>query len=446
MKVCSAYGAGFYYLPGTDTCLRMGGYVFGEYEYNNVGNQVSIIPGSLSAGLVHDRGATDVSSRTRAQLIADARTNTSLGTLRAYLSAGFIITTPGIGPASGNAQGFFGDRAFLQLAGWTVGFAGSFFDFSPGNSMITMHSYSVKWGTLFAYTAQFGNGLSATVSVEDGAMRRSAIQAAAGIVGGAAVVTTNALMTTYFAQNLYGGVAVPDFIGNLRVDQAWGSAQISGLLHQVRINEVVRVNFPAASDTWGWAALGGIEVKTPTIAPGDSFLLQGAWSTGVVEAVGVSANPLTNNTSLGYRTGLVTNTAGAFNDAVGPAFDLFDAYVNAAGVQLTTAWSVNAQFRHFWTPTTRSAIFAGYTRIEVPAAATAVGHSDNTIWQLGANTVWSPVRDFDLGVEVMWTQLTTSCPLAGGCAPVAGAVFNTANIAGKTENVVSALVRARRNW
>ncbi len=25
VKVCSLYGAGFYYIPGTDTCIRIGG-------------------------------------------------------------------------------------------------------------------------------------------------------------------------------------------------------------------------------------------------------------------------------------------------------------------------------------------------------------------------------------------------------------------------------------
>ena len=34
VKVCSAYGAGFYYIPGTDICLRVGGYVFIEAGYN----------------------------------------------------------------------------------------------------------------------------------------------------------------------------------------------------------------------------------------------------------------------------------------------------------------------------------------------------------------------------------------------------------------------------
>ena len=31
VKVCSLYGAGFYYMPGTDTCLKVGGYVRAQY-------------------------------------------------------------------------------------------------------------------------------------------------------------------------------------------------------------------------------------------------------------------------------------------------------------------------------------------------------------------------------------------------------------------------------
>ncbi|MGA2566472.1 MAG: porin, partial [Pseudolabrys sp.] len=26
VKICSLYGAGFYYIPGTDTCLKVGGW------------------------------------------------------------------------------------------------------------------------------------------------------------------------------------------------------------------------------------------------------------------------------------------------------------------------------------------------------------------------------------------------------------------------------------
>ena len=33
VKVCSLYGAGFYYIPGTDTCLRIGGYARAEVTF-----------------------------------------------------------------------------------------------------------------------------------------------------------------------------------------------------------------------------------------------------------------------------------------------------------------------------------------------------------------------------------------------------------------------------
>ena len=34
VKICSLYGDGFYYIPGTDTCLKMGGYLRVQAEYN----------------------------------------------------------------------------------------------------------------------------------------------------------------------------------------------------------------------------------------------------------------------------------------------------------------------------------------------------------------------------------------------------------------------------
>ena len=34
VKVCSLYGAGFYYIPGTDTCIKIGGYVRYEAYHN----------------------------------------------------------------------------------------------------------------------------------------------------------------------------------------------------------------------------------------------------------------------------------------------------------------------------------------------------------------------------------------------------------------------------
>src|SRR6478752_2287244 len=38
VKICSLYGEGFYYIPGTDICLKVGGYVQADYGWNSAGN------------------------------------------------------------------------------------------------------------------------------------------------------------------------------------------------------------------------------------------------------------------------------------------------------------------------------------------------------------------------------------------------------------------------
>jgi len=34
VRICSLYGAGFYYIPGTDTCIKLGGYLRVETVFN----------------------------------------------------------------------------------------------------------------------------------------------------------------------------------------------------------------------------------------------------------------------------------------------------------------------------------------------------------------------------------------------------------------------------
>ena len=41
VKICSLYGAGFYYIPGTDICMKVGGYIRFQYGFTNGGNSRS---------------------------------------------------------------------------------------------------------------------------------------------------------------------------------------------------------------------------------------------------------------------------------------------------------------------------------------------------------------------------------------------------------------------
>ena len=42
VKICDAYGAGFFYIPGTDTCLQIGAYV--RIEGNFISNSRALTP------------------------------------------------------------------------------------------------------------------------------------------------------------------------------------------------------------------------------------------------------------------------------------------------------------------------------------------------------------------------------------------------------------------
>jgi hypothetical protein len=53
VRVCTAYGAGYFYIPGTDTCLKVGGYLRADHTYGDGGNQSAYYLSNANAR--HDR-------------------------------------------------------------------------------------------------------------------------------------------------------------------------------------------------------------------------------------------------------------------------------------------------------------------------------------------------------------------------------------------------------
>ena len=52
VRVCTLYGAGFWYVPGTDTCLKVGGYLRAQVGLDGDGNEVAIgAPDRLTGSL-----------------------------------------------------------------------------------------------------------------------------------------------------------------------------------------------------------------------------------------------------------------------------------------------------------------------------------------------------------------------------------------------------------
>ena len=91
VRVCDTYGAGFYYIPGTETCLRVGGYIRYDIGVGQQGLADVVDKEDLSNGFIETNDT--YYKRARFALQVDARSETELGTLRGYAQINFNYTT-----------------------------------------------------------------------------------------------------------------------------------------------------------------------------------------------------------------------------------------------------------------------------------------------------------------------------------------------------------------
>ena len=91
VKICSLYGAGFYYMPGTDTCLKIGGYVRAEMGVGQVrGTGGTVLYGDTG---LRTRSNDQFFMRGRANINFDTRQQTEYGLLRTYINLDVLMST-----------------------------------------------------------------------------------------------------------------------------------------------------------------------------------------------------------------------------------------------------------------------------------------------------------------------------------------------------------------
>ncbi|SEO84139.1 Porin subfamily protein [Methylobacterium sp. ap11] len=452
VRVCSTHGAGFFYIPGTDTCLRVSGRARFQATYLQAYSRAGDLTGYQGLG----------------RLNLDARTATGYGTLRAFVRFDLAY---GTGPflASGTQRlagtGFPGqgvdtfgrsittvnvDKAFIQFAGFTAGRAASFFDFYAHDLEFVASSLGsdISSTNLLAYTATFGNGFSATLSVEDPLLRKTPIFGS-GTAGGnfvnyqvftagagnfAPVLGTNAFGQPVIADyDVVQRQRMPDFVGALRYDAAWGSAQVSAAVHELNTGNASQVRSfggfstvggvaPRPTTEYGWAVQGGLKINLPFIAAGDLLYLQGSYGEGALRYTGYNSwlGGYTASASLATGTTLATS--------------LVDAVVNPVNgkLDLSTSWTVSAAYLHYWAPEWRSSVFGSYGEVAYGKASRAnlglvnqlggfntstlpspfaAGYGFSSVLRdtnqvvAGASIIWSPVRDLDIGLEGNYARL-----------------------------------------
>jgi hypothetical protein len=446
VKVCSLYGAGFYYIPGTDICMKIGGYVRFQQGFGSSG---SITSGPFtSTGSFHNREASaDYQYRVRSIATFDTRQQTAYGTLRTYLILGFTNDS-----VDGLGNSLYSTRAFIQIAGFTFGKATSFFDFVSTAAVAynAGHTYTPDTGDgghiVAAYTAQFGNGMSATISAEQA--RRRGVDFLSPAVGvttldtiGAGVTTVTNILTAggVLGADLGNTALLQDIVGNIRVDQAWGSAQIAAALHDASASyygsggnglNTGLLEANGHPDTkWGWAVSGGLRLNAPMIGPGDYFQIGAVYAEGATRYA--SNTPTSTQVFSGQSVGFAIHNDGGFTGVAAngsnPAVD---------GIfQLTTAWSLFASYEHFWTPSLRTSVYGSYLDISRPDGLNnamcasglynlaSVGQTrasgcnlDSSQWNIGSRSQWNITKDLYVGVDVIYHKLDTGTYNGAGTA------------------------------
>jgi hypothetical protein len=198
VKICDVYGAGYFYIPGTETCLRVGGYI----RYDASAGEEGSFTGRNTTDVLNGDSQRSWHKNARFALKTWTGQETELGTLKTYTETRFDF--------SDGATGVNSHFAWVQLGGLRIGADESAFDTFTGYAGSVINDTIVPYGgfdtNLISYTFDAGNGFSAIVSFEEG----------------------NSYPGYNFAGSELIDSYVPHIVGGVKWTQGWGG--ISGVV------------------------------------------------------------------------------------------------------------------------------------------------------------------------------------------------------------------------
>jgi Porin subfamily len=471
VKICSLYGAGFYYIPGTDTCIKLGGYLRADTVFAASGDFDAAVNGVSGA---QNRLNNYYLTLARQDLKIDTRTATEYGVVRTFYEGVFTWRTgtySGAGTTAVNgstaytsstasqvAGGSLGVYyAFIQFAGFTFGKAESQFRTPwgeyPANNMELPGSAGWDPVNQISYTADFGQGITASFSAQDQVAHDQ------GNVWNVSAATAAGLATGAYGANDFGGTRAPDLVAALRVDQAWGFFQASVAAHDnhaAYYGAAEPTGHP--SDKWGWAGQLALSIKNLPTGAGDTINLTGVYTKGA------SRYNFHNYMSSTFAMYGGTGAPGAYQ-SLGLAGVSDSVFVAGADQELTTTYGFNGGYTHNWDPYWNTSVFGGWAAVRyngtakgyicgafVASLALSSGvagcNPDFNYGVVGTKTSWTPVKNLTFTGELAYMMLdqkyaggsTVTLPLQSGIAKP-GAVYEL-----KDQSSLVLLLRAQRNF
>jgi Porin subfamily len=482
VRICSLYGAGFFYIPGTDTCIKLGGYLRVDTTFNAAGVQdTPAWSGDPGQG---NRYRDYYATRARLALTVDTRTATEYGVVRTFGQGDFTFDTlggatfnptalasnAGSNPNLLNSAGggyVAVEMGFIQFAGFTFGRSASAYSTPwhgyPGNNSSNLlgGNDTVTGVNNIQYTAQFGNGVSGTIGLDDPTVynRTAVLNLSAALAS-----TANSA-----GAQAYGGVHSPDITGNIRVDQAWGLFQISAIAHEV----VASYNVLSAGgvsnalseisghpDTkWGGAVMAALNIKNIPTGPGDDIKIDATYAKGDTKEVIA--------TSAGSPSFAMFGSSGRGYQSIGFGQTADAVYLpGVTDIKLVSSYGIRGAFNHNWDPYWSSSLFGSYSAVRFGGSSTDITTGkgawclnynagktvtadyncdpDFNVAQLGVVTRWTPVKNLTFSAEAMWTHLDQKFSGAATLTPTAPKP--TALYEFKDQDTVSFNVRAQRNF
>jgi hypothetical protein len=235
--------AGMFHNLGVQRLHIDGGYLRVDTTFNGGAHGAPAWNGDLGQ---QNRYRDYFLSRSRLALTVDTRTATEYGVVRTFGQGDFQFNN--FGSSNPNTLNAFPgglpkalyvagggyvavEYLFIQFAGFTFGKSASAYATPwqgfPGNinsSLLGGQNTDTGVNNI-QYTFEFGNGVSASIGLDDPTVWDRTVVNNLSIPG--------AIGANGTGSNAYAGTHAPEIVGRIRVDQAWGLFQVSAAAHEI---------------------------------------------------------------------------------------------------------------------------------------------------------------------------------------------------------------------